>query len=76
MFTHWYFIHFVGEDPFGHSGRNINDIFKGLKKNMKRNHKKLRTVAHTHNPVDDAMGNAGALLKMVKDFKLAGVQIT
>jgi hypothetical protein len=28
------------------------------------NFKHLRKTAHTHNPVDDAMGNAEALLEM------------
>lgn len=76
MFTHWYFIHFLNEDPFGWSGRNINDIFKGLSKNMRRNHKKLRDTKHTHNPVDDAKGNAEALLKMVNQFNLSGIQVS
>jgi hypothetical protein len=33
-------------------------------KDMWSGWKKLRTTKHTHHPVDDAMGNAEALLKM------------
>jgi len=66
MFTHWYFIHFFGEDPFGHTSRNIADIYRGLKKKFNANFKKLRKTKHTHNPVDDAMGNAEALLSFIE----------
>ncbi|WP_264821498.1 hypothetical protein [Acinetobacter shaoyimingii] len=32
--------------------------------------KHLRKTAHTHNPVDDAKGNAEALLALKKDYGL------
>ena len=52
-------------NPFGWSGRRIGDIFSGLvgeaTKPWKR---KLRKTPHDHNPVNDAMGNAEALLYM------------
>jgi len=75
MFVHWYFIHFIGEDPFGHSSRNLQDIFKGMNFDMKnRGFKKMRETKHTHNPVDDAKGNAEALLKMIKIWNLKGIK--
>ncbi len=64
MFIHWYFHHFVGDDPFGHTSRNLNDLYKGMMKNMKKSFKHLRKTKHDHNPVNDAKSNAEALLKM------------
>jgi hypothetical protein len=55
---------FTGKNPFGWSGRRIGDIYCGLEKNVFAQWKYLRETKHTHNPVDDAMGNAEALLKM------------
>lgn len=76
MFTHWYFIHFIKEDPFGWTSRNLQDIFRGMKMNMKdRGFKKMRDTKHTHNPIDDSVGNAEALLKMIKHMRLLGVEI-
>jgi len=72
MFTHWYFEHFVGfrKDPFGHSSENLNSWYKGCVRDSTKNMKRLRKTRHTHNPVDDAMGNAEALLKMKEMFNL------
>lgn len=65
-FINWYFHKFVGANPFGYSSRNLNDLYKGMKNNMQVNFKHLRKTKHTHNPVDDARGNAEALLSMQK----------
>ena len=35
-------------------------------KNTRHNFKHLRKTKHTHNPVDDAKGNAEALQSMIK----------
>jgi hypothetical protein len=68
MFTHWYFIHFLGRDPFGYSSTSLGSLYKGLMQDVFINFKHLRKTVHTHNPVDDAMGNAEALLTMKKQF--------
>jgi hypothetical protein len=39
-------------------------IYKGLIKSTFKNFKHLRKTAHSHDPVDDARGNAEALLHM------------
>ena len=62
MCVTWYFHHFLGFDPFGHSSTNLGSLYKGLVRNTMKNFKHLRKTRHTHNPVDDAMGNAEALL--------------
>jgi Exonuclease len=64
QFINWYFHEFVGSNPFGHSSTNLGSLYKGLVKDTTKNFKHLRRTAHTHNPVDDARGNAEALLHM------------
>ena len=64
QFINWYFHHFTGTNPFGFSSTNIGSLYKGMVSDMFQNFKHLRKTKHTHNPVDDAMGNAEALLYM------------
>ncbi len=64
QFINWYFHEFVGKNPFGHSSTNLGSLYKGLVKDTTKNFKHLRQSKHTHNPVDDARGNAEALLHM------------
>jgi len=66
QFVNWYFWHFTGGNPFGHSSANLGSLYKGLIKDTFQNFKHLRKTPHTHNPVDDAKGNAEALLEMKK----------
>src|SRR5579863_7228079 len=70
MFMCWYLHHFLGNNPFGYSSQNLGSLFKGLVKDTFQNFKHLRRTSHTHNPVDDAKGNAEALLTMKKEFNL------
>jgi DNA polymerase III epsilon subunit-like protein len=70
MFICWYFHHFTGSNPFGHSSQNLGSLYKGLEKDTFKTFKHLRKTAHTHNPVDDAIGNAEALLTLKKEFGL------
>jgi len=60
----WYFHRYLGRNPFGWSSRRIGDIYCGFKNDMRASWKQLRDTKHTHNPVDDAKGNAEAILKM------------
>ena len=64
QFINWYFHEFVGTNPFGHSSTNLGSLYKGLVKDTRQNFKHLRRARHTHHPVDDARGNAEALLHM------------
>ena len=70
MFICWYFHHFIGSNPFGHSSQNLGSLYKGLVKDMFQNFKHLRKTKHTHHPVDDAKGNAEALLTMTSEMEL------
>ena len=68
----YYFHRYIGENPFGWSAKRIGDIYSGLVGNtFKANHwKKFRKTKHTHNPVDDALGNAQAVIKMKEKYDL------
>ena len=70
QFINWYFHHFLERNPFGHSSSNIGSLYKGLVSDTFQNFKHLRQTAHTHHPVDDAKGNAEALLHMKDEMGL------
>jgi hypothetical protein len=70
QFVNWYFHHFTGKNPFGHSSQNLGSLYKGLVKDTFATFKHLRKTAHTHDPVDDARGNAEALLHMKEEMGL------
>ena len=70
MFVNWYFHRFLGENPFGYSSTNLGSLYKGLEGSVFVNFKHLRRTAHTHHPVDDALGNAEALLAMKAQYGL------
>ncbi len=70
MFICWYFHHFTGANPFGFSSQNLGSLFKGIEKDTFKTFKHLRKTKHTHHPVEDAKGNAEALLTMKKEFGL------
>ena len=66
QWINYYFHYFVGSNPFGFSGRRIGDLYAGYKQDFfaASEWKKFRQTTHSHNPVDDARGNAEALLKI------------
>lgn len=64
QFINWYFHHFTGANPFGHSSTNLGSLYKGAVRDTFQNFKHLRRTSHTHHPVDDAKGNAEAFLTM------------
>jgi 3' exoribonuclease, RNase T-like len=70
MFICYYFHRFTGSNPFGFSSTNLGSLYKGIVKSTFENFKHLRKTRHTHNPVDDAMGNAEALLAIVEKYGL------
>jgi hypothetical protein len=69
QWINYYFHYFMGKNSFGFSGRRIGDLYCGMKMNAGLNSewkRKYRKMAHDHNPVNDAIGNAEALLAMKK----------
>lgn len=69
QWINYYFHTYLGKNPFGFSGRRIGDLYCGMKMDTGLNSewKRLyRKTSHDHNPVNDAIGNAEALLAMKK----------
>ena len=67
QWINYYFHQYVGRNPFGFSARRIGDLYCGMKMDASLNSewkRLLRKTRHTHNPVDDAKGNAEAVLAM------------
>lgn len=60
----FYFHYFLGENPFGWSSRRIGDLYCGMVKDSHAKWKHLRDTKHDHNPLNDCISNAEALLKM------------
>jgi DNA polymerase III epsilon subunit-like protein len=67
QFMNYYLWRYANCNPFGHSARRIGDFHAGLMQDFfaKQRWKKLRKTSHTHNPLDDAMGNAEALVLLM-----------
>jgi len=60
----YYFHGFCGKNPFGWTSRRIGDMYCGMQKDAFASWKHLRKTKHDHHPVNDAKGNAEAILKM------------
>lgn len=71
MYMNYYFHVFTGGNPLGWSSRRIGDLFCGYMNDSYYRWKQHRRTSHTHHPVDDAKGNAEALLYLQSQgFKL------
>ncbi len=68
QFVNYYFHKYCGTNPFGFSSTNLGSLYKGCVGSLYKNFKHLRDTKHTHNPVDDAMGNMEAFIKIKKDY--------
>lgn len=60
----YYFYRYVGKNPFGWSSRRIGDLWCGYENDPYFKWKKYRKTKHSHNPVDDAKGNAEAIIAL------------
>jgi hypothetical protein len=58
------------DNPFGHSARRISDFYAGLTRNWPNTQqwKRWRITTHDHNPVHDALGNAEAFERMLREY--------
>ncbi len=69
QWINFYFHKFIGHNPFGFSARRIGDLYCGIVKDSTKNYewkKKYRKTKHDHNPVNDAKGNAEAIIEFQK----------
>jgi hypothetical protein len=65
QYINYYMHKYTGSNPLGFSARRIGDLYCGLVKDAGANadwKRKYRITKHTHHPVDDAKGNAEAVL--------------
>ncbi len=70
QYINYYFHNLLGTNPFGHSSTNLGSLYKGVVRDVWKNFKHLRKTAHTHCPVDDAMGNVEAMVAMQEEYDL------
>jgi DNA polymerase III epsilon subunit-like protein len=70
MFTAWYFHNFINENPFGFSSTSLTSMWKGMQKDAFASFKFLRKTKHNHNALDDAKGNAEALIAFKEKYEL------
>ena len=66
----YYLWRYAGCNPFEHSSHSIKDLYRGLEGTMQSSFKHLVITPHTHNPVDDAKGNAEAFIAMAPRLKI------
>lgn len=68
QFVNYYCHRYLGENPFGFSSRRIGDFYAGLKRDWRAGSKwkSLKITKHTHDALDDAKGNAEAMLAIAK----------
>ena len=61
-------------NPFGFSARRIGDFYAGLKQNFGNTQgwKKRRQTAHDHDPLNDAKGNAEAMISFMEEYNQIG----
>jgi hypothetical protein len=71
----YYFHKYTGHNPFGFSARRIGDIYCGLMKDLEVNKewkRKYRKTKHSHDAIDDATGNAEAIIAFRDKLGLFG----
>lgn len=71
MFVNYYVWRYVGRNPFGWSGRRIGDLYCGMIGDTRASWKHLRKTTHDHDPLNDAKGNAEALIAILEKMKQA-----
>lgn len=70
-FINYYLWRFVGRNPFGWSGRRIGDLYCGMVGDTRASWKHLRKTTHDHDPLNDAIGNAEALMAILEAMRQA-----
>jgi hypothetical protein len=71
QWINWYFLAYCDYNPFGFSSTSLGSLYKGVVRNTFKNFKHLRKTKHTHNPVDDALGNVEALEYIIKKYNIS-----
>lgn len=63
---------FLKKNIFGHSCRDIGTFYLGLNKSMRGGNKwkSLRETKHPHHALEDAIGNAEAMLRLIEKYNI------
>jgi DNA polymerase III alpha subunit (gram-positive type) len=72
MFVCCYLWKFVGENPFGFSPMSLTWYYKGMhgsRSKFQQFRSQVASSSHNHNALQDAMGNAEALVALLKKDK-------
>jgi len=71
QFVNYYLWRFAGHNPLGFSMRRIGDLYAGYKGSVLNSQgwRNRRITAHDHNPLNDAKGNAEALLAVILEMR-------
>lgn len=77
QFMNYYLWAYNAGNPFGHSARRIGDFYAGLQGDFfaRQDWKKLKKTKHTHNPLDDAMGNCEALAAIMPEKRVKATPV-
>ena len=71
QFINYYFWKFLNRNPFGFSSNNITNIYGGIHNKLRDGDwKKFRTTKHSHDALDDALGNSEALLTIAQHYNI------
>ncbi len=66
----YYFHKFYGSNPFGWTSRRIGDLFCGAEHDLYYKWKQHRISESNHNPLNDCVANAEALLYLSKTYNI------
>lgn len=69
QFVNYYLHRYAGRNPMGWSARRIGDLYCGLHRDVRASWKHLRKTRHDHNPLNDARGNAEALIAILEQIR-------
>lgn len=68
QFVNFYMHYYLGSNPLGYSCLSLTSLYKGVAKSMSASFKHLRQTKHDHTAINDARGNAEALVEILKGF--------
>lgn len=68
QFVNYYLWKYLNGNRFGHSSFSLTSFYKGYAHDMRASFKHFRRTRHTHDALDDARGNAEALITLLDNI--------
>lgn len=69
-FLNYYMHRYLGANPLGYQTYHLPSVYAGCTGEFGQGYKDYRITPHTHNPLDDAIGNAEAMLSLAEQYNL------